>query len=100
MLLLNTLSLLENIDKEYINFDTWLFIYRIVSLDMNANISSEVEILCSQGDCSLIEPIRIAVMKDKMYVIENSKRTVSVFKGISRFNICLVCVHECGHMNV
>ena len=67
---------------------------------MNANISSEVEILCSQGDCSLIEPIRIAVMKDKMYVIENLKRTVSVFEGILRFSISLVCLHECVRMNV
>ena len=74
----------------------FLFIYRIVSVDMNTDISSEVEILCSQGDCSLmIEPIRMAVMKDKMYAIENSQKKISsAFQGISKF--CLYNFSVCG----
>ena len=60
-----------------------MFIYRIVSLDMNTNISSEAEILCNQADCGVIKPFRMAVMKDKMYVIENAQRKISSFEGIS-----------------
>ena len=65
------------------DFDIRMFIYRIVSLNMNASISSEVEILCKQTGCSLIKPTRIAVMKDKMYVIRSAHKNISVFEGIS-----------------
>ena len=59
--------------------------YRIVSLDMNTKISSEVEILCNKADCGLIEPTRMAVMKDKMYVIESAQK-ISAFEGNQGIN--------------
>ena len=49
---------------------------------MNASISSEVEILCNQEDCGVTEPFRMAVMKDKMYVIERPLTKISAFEGI------------------
>ena len=52
---------------------------------MNANISSEVEILCNKADCGLIEPTRMAVMKDKMYVIESAQK-ISAFEGNQGIN--------------
>ena len=60
-----------------------MFIYRIVSLDMNTNISSEVEILCNQTDCGVTEPFRMAVMKNKMYILVGVQKKISVFEGIS-----------------
>ena len=60
-----------------------MFVYRIVSLDMNTNISSEVEILCNQTDCGVTNPFRMAVMKDNMYVLVGVQKKISVFEGIS-----------------
>ena len=50
---------------------------------MNANISSDVEILCNQADCGLVEPSRMFMMKDKMYVLEGAQKKISAFEGIS-----------------
>ena len=62
---------------------------------MNTKISSEVEILCNQADCGLIKPFRMAVMKDKMYVLEGGQKKLSVFEGTvhqSFGHIFSVCV--------
>ena len=50
---------------------------------MNVSISSELEILCNQADCGLVEPSRMFMMKDKMYVLEGAQKKISVFEGIS-----------------
>ena len=60
-----------------------IFICRIVSLDLRTNVSAEVEMLCNQDDCSLEEPERMAVVKNKMYIYQNIKK-ISVFKGESK----------------
>ena len=60
-----------------------MLIYRIVSLDLNASVSSDVEILCNQTDCGVTEPFRMAVVKDEMYVIESEQKKISAFEGIS-----------------
>ena len=92
--LLNILSLLENISMELVDLDTRLFIYRIVSLDMNASISSEVEILCNQADCDLSQPVQMEVLKNSMYVVDSGRKKISVFEGISKFPLYKISI--CG----
>ena len=43
-------------------------------------MSSEVEILCNQADCDLEKPIRISVVKDQMFIVQ--ERVVQVFEGM------------------
>ena len=43
-------------------------------------MSTEVEILCTQKDCGLLKPYRIAVVKDQMYIIEDLFK-ISIFEG-------------------
>ena len=57
-------------------------ISRIVSLDLKANMSTEVEILCNQNDCSLSDPYDMAVVKDRMF-ISHHPFMISVFEGKS-----------------
>ena len=47
----------------------FIYTYRVVSLDFEANMSSEVEILCHKADCGLVNPISMAVVKDQMYIL-------------------------------
>ena len=62
-------------------------INRIVSLDLRANVSSEVEILCNVTNCGLVNPYRMAVVKNLMYVLQD-KKNVSVFEGKSNNACC------------
>ena len=57
-------------------------ISRIVSLDLKANMSTEVEILCNQNDCGLPDLYDMAVVKDQMY-ISHQPSMISVFEGKS-----------------
>ena len=52
-----------------------------MSLDLIANVSSVVEILCSQKNCDLVNPKRMAVgKKDQMYILHDKKR-ISLFES-------------------
>ena len=57
-----------------------IFIYRTVSLDLIANVSSVVKILCNQNSCDLVNPRRMAVVKGQMYILHN-KFKISLFEG-------------------
>ena len=57
-----------------------MFIYRIVSLDLRANMSAEVEMLCNQAECDFQNPRRMAVVKDKMYIVHDGTM-ISVYEG-------------------
>ena len=50
-------------------------------MDLRANVSSEIEILCKQTDCGLVKPYRMAVVKNKMYIVQNQINKVPVFEG-------------------
>ena len=55
-------------------------ISRIVSLDLKADMSTEVEILCNQAECHFQHPEKMTVVKDKMYILRFSSG-ISVSKG-------------------
>ena len=59
----------------------YAFIYRIVSLDLNAKMATEVEILCNMTSCGLVKPMKMALLTDQMYVLHEKKK-MSVFKGL------------------
>ena len=54
--------------------------FRIVSLDLRTNMSTEVEILCKETDCSLLGPNRMTLVKDQMYILHNTLK-VSLLEG-------------------
>ena len=63
-------------------------------MDLRANVSSEVEILCNQTECSLKNPATMAVAKDQMYVSLGEE--ISVFEGesieaLNSFNAFKAC---------
>ena len=58
----------------------FIYTYRVVSLDFEANMSSEVEILCHKANCGLVKPISMAVVKDQMYILRD-KRRISLFES-------------------
>ena len=55
--------------------------YRIVSLEMATNISSEIKILCSEHQCLLDSPTKVAVAKDKIFVLGRSEKDVHILEG-------------------
>ena len=59
-----------------------MFIYRIVSLDLGANMSAEVEILCNLNNCGLMNPVSMAMVKDHIYIYQLMHK-ISVFESES-----------------
>ena len=55
--------------------------YRIVSLEMATNISIEIRILCSQPQCGLYRPRRMAAVEDKIFVVDRSGWDVHILEG-------------------
>ena len=43
-------------------------------------MSSEVEILCNKDDCALVNPFRMVVVKDQMYILQAGGR-ISMLEG-------------------
>ena len=70
-----------------------MYICRIVSLDLGANLSSEVEILCHKADCGLINPMGMAVVKDHIYILQVGGR-ISMLEGMC-VSLVLACMGAC-----
>ena len=48
---------------------------------MATNISSEIKILCSQPQCGLYRPERMAVVEDKIFVLGQLGTDVHILEG-------------------
>ena len=51
---------------------------RIVSLEMATNMSMEITVLCGQSDCGLTEPRILAVVENKLLVVDSGRRRIHV----------------------